>query len=302
MRDTLFTVELPIVNTSKELEKVKAMYRNYDPYFITSGCIKERREKFEKLWKNFKPYADSHFLDEIKTNFHQRSWEMYLGNVLLEKKLSIKSQDEGPDFIVNDNIYIECVAPTKGDPTKPNSVPEMFAAKMPEEIRVFDVPIDQIILRVTQGIKGKALDQYERWKSKNWFIQSASFVIAVNTGDLEYPEDPSMPNVIKALFGFQFMQINIKTGKISYSHRNEIKKSNNKSVTVNYFISDSFSFVSGVLFSNKSVLNHPDNIGEDCIFVNNPFANHPVDRSLVKLFKNWSASKNDKGVSLQKNY
>ena len=131
MQGSLFTVELPFVSTNKELEKIKVMYPKYDSYFIASGCVKERKEKFEKLWQNFKPYADNHFLTEIKTNFHQRSWEMYVGNVLLEKKLSIESKNEGPDFIVNDNIYIECVAPTKGDPAKPDSVPEMFLAKTP---------------------------------------------------------------------------------------------------------------------------------------------------------------------------
>jgi len=304
MRHTLFTVELPIVSTPEELEKVKVIFPppKYDPYFIASGCIRERREKFEKLWKNFKPYADNHFLNEIRTNFHQRSWEMYLGNVLLEKGLSIKSQNEGPDFVVNDKIYIECVAPTKGDPTKPNSVPEMFVAKTPEGICLHDVPVDRMILRITQAVKEKALNQYGKWKFKNWFSQSTSFVIAVNTGDLEYPEDPSMPNVIKALFGFQFMQINIKTGKTSYSRRIEIKKSDNKSVPVNYFVSDSFSFVSGVLFSDKRVLNHPEKIGDDCIFVNNPFSSFPVDQKFAQLFKNWRVEKRNNVIILEKNY
>ena len=236
MQNSFFTVELPIVSTSEELEKVKAMYPKYDPYFIASGCIRERKEKFEKLWSNFKPYRDKHFLTQIKINFHQRSWEMYLGNIFLEKKLSIKSQDEGPDFVLNDNIYIECVAPTKGDLTKSNSVTDVFVAKTLEEIREHDVPVDQMILRITQAIKEKSLNKYEKWKSKNWFNQNAPFVIAINTGDLEHLEDPSMPNVIKALFGFQFRQINTKTGKTSYSHRNEIKKSNNEPVPVNYFI------------------------------------------------------------------
>jgi len=302
MKDSLFTVELPLIKTPEELERIKTVHSDCDPYFIASGCIKERRELFEKLWKKFEPYADRHFKTQIKTNFHQRSWEMYMGNVLLMKNLSIKSQNEGSDFIVNNKIYIECVAPTKGDPCKSNSVPEMFLAEAPEEMHAQDVPVDKMILRITQAIKDKALDQYENWKSKNWFEQDFSFVIAINTGDLEYPEDSSMPNIIKALFGFQFLQINIKNGKTSYSHRNEIEKSNKKPVLVNYFISDSFSFVSGVLFSNKRVLNHPDNIGDDCIFVNNPFANHPVDDSVVKLFKNWNADKNGRGVSLQKNY
>ncbi|MDD4358300.1 MAG: hypothetical protein PHY30_00615 [Candidatus Pacebacteria bacterium] len=302
MSDTIFTVELPLVETNEELEKVKQMYPKYDSYFIASGCCRERREKFDKLWKKYKPYADRHFLNQIRTSFHQRSWEMYVGNVLLEKKLIIQSQNEGPDFVIDNVAYIECVAPTKGDPAKPDSVPEMFVATKPEEFRVQDVPVDKMILRITQSIKDKALDQYENWKNKNWFDSKTPFVIAVNTGDLSHIEDPGMPNVLKALFGFQFMQINVKTGATNFSHRNEVSKTNNEPVPVNYFTSEEFGFISGVLFSAKIVLNHSENLGDDCVFVNNPFAKNSVNESFVRLFKNWTVNKEDDKLSLKKNY
>lgn len=300
--DSLFTVELPFIETDEELKKVKELYPKYDSYFIASGCCKERREKFDKLWVKYKSYADRHFLNQIRTNFHQRSWEMYVGNVLLKNKLAIQSQNEGPDFVISETAYVECVAPTKGDPAKPDSVPEMFVATTPEEIRDQDVPVDKLILRITAVIKDKALCQYDNWKNKKWFDSKMPFIIAVNTGDLSHVEDPSMPNVLKALFGFQFMQINIKTGATNFSHRDAVYKSNNESVPVNYFINEDCSFVSGVLFSDKSVLNHPENIGEDCLFVNNPFAKNPIDESFIKLFKNWTASKANNEISLKKNY
>jgi len=293
MQNTLFTIKLPLVKTNNELQNIINMYPQYDPYFIASGCCKERRKQFDNLWQNYQQFADSHFLTQIKTSFHQRSWEMYLGNVLLQKSLKIKSKDEGPDFIVNEKLYIECIAPTKGDPTKHDSVPEMFVATSSAEIHAQDVPVDKMILRITQSIKYKALDQYENWKSKEWFDLKKPFIIAINTGDLSHVEDPNMPNVIKALFGFQFMQINIRTGAVNFSHREKIDKSNNKPVPVNYFINEAFSFVSGVLFSNKSVLNHPTNIGDDCIYVNNPFANNTVDKSFINFFKNWTATNED---------
>lgn len=302
MQNPLFQIKMPFVNTDEELEKVKTMYPNYDSYFVASGCIKKRRRKFEKLWQNFEPYADNNFLTEIKTNFHQRSWEMYLGNVLLERKLSIKSQKGGPDFILDDDIYIECVAPTRGDSNKPDSVPEMHIAKTLEEIRALDVPVDQMILRITQAIKDKALLQYKKWRSKKWFKENAPFIIAINTADLQYVDDPNMPNIIKALFGFQFMQINLKNGKKSYSHRDKIEKVNKEPVFVNYFINDNFSFVSGVLFSDVTVLNRPNKIGDDCIFVNNPFASNPVNASFVQCFKDWDVIKTHNVVNLTKNY
>lgn len=302
MQDSIFTIDLPFIETDEELEKIKLVYSKYDPYFIASGCCKERKKRFDNLWFKYKPYADYHFLSEIKTSFHQRSWEMYVGNVLLEKKLIIQSQDEGPDFVIDNIAYIECVAPTKGDPSKLDSVPEMFVACTPEEIVVEDVPTDRMILRITGAIKDKALNQYKKWKSKKWFDPKKSFVVAVNTADLSHIEDPSMPNVLKALFGFQFMQINVKTGAVNFSHRDKVKKSNNEFVSVNYFIDKNLSFVSGVLFSNVSVLNHPKRIGEDCLFVNNPFADNPIDMSFTKLFKSWTANKENDRISLKKNY
>lgn len=302
MQNTIFISELPFVETDEELEIVKGIYSKYDSYFIANGCCKERKEKFDKLWVKYKPYADRHFLSQIRTNFYQRSWEMYVGNVLLEKGLIIKSKNEGPDFVIDKTAYVECVAPTKGDPTKPDSVPEMFVATTPEEIRVQDVPTDKMILRIAQAIKDKALDQYKNWKSKKWFDSKIPFIIAINTGDLSHAEEPSMPNVLKTLFGFQFMQIDIKTGATNFSHRDKVDKLNNEPVPVNYFVNENFTFVSGVLFSDKSVLNHPENIGEDCLFVNNPFADNPVVESFVKLFKNWTASKENDKISLKKNY
>ena len=226
-------------------------------------------------------------------------------NVLISSRsnsLTVCAKNEGPDFVIDKTTYVECVAPTKGDPTKSDSVPEMFVATTPEEIRVQDVPVDKMILRITQAIKDKALDQYENWKSKKWFDSKTPFIIAVNTGDLAHVEDPNMPNALKALFGFQFMQINIKTGATNFSHRDKVEKSNNEPVPVNYFVTENFSFVSGVLFSDKTVLNHPEKIGEDCIFVNNPFADNPIDESFVKLFKNWTASKENVKINLEKNY
>lgn len=301
MQDPLFTVDLPLVNTNSELEKIKSLFPNYDPYFIVSGCKKDRREKFESLWARFRPYADSHFRIQIKTNFHQRSWEMYIGNVLLVKNLLIQSKDEGPDFIVNDNFYIECVACTKGDKNKSDSVPEMYIATTPNQIRWQDVPTDKMILRITQVIKDKAIEQYGKWKDKKWFNEKVPFIIAINTGDLEYPQDYlGIPLIIKALFGLEFMKIS-QSGSKSFSWRKVIKKEGGIDVQVNFFTDNNFDFVSGALFSDKLLLNHPKNIGDDCIFINNPFAKNLLDKDFIKLFRNWYA-KVENGIKLTKNY
>lgn len=300
MQNSIFKIELPLISTSNELDVVMKLYPKYDPYFITSGCIKDRKEKFDKLWQKFQPYADTHFLSQVKINFHQRTWEMYVGNVLLEKNLSIASNNEGPDFVVNDNIYVECIASTKGEAGKPDSVPPMYVAKNPAETIVQDVPVDKMILRITQALKDKAIDQYENWKSKQWFDAQKSFIVAINTGDLEYPQDYlGIPLVIKALFGLQYLQIS-QNGDQSFSWRNMINKGNG--VPVTYFAGEDFKFVSGVIFSDKTILNHPEIIGDDCIFIDNPHATNPISEDFYSKFKNWKAIKNEEGIKLQKNY
>jgi hypothetical protein len=60
--------------------------------------------------------------------------------------------------------------------------------------------------------------------------------------------------------------------------------------------------VSGVIFSSNNVLNHPEKLGDDCIFVNNPFAKYPVDDSFIQLFKNWLAKIENNHIFLEKNY
>lgn len=87
--------DLPLVTSESELDAEKASHPDCDPYFIASGCIERRRELFEALWPAFEPYADPNFLQELRKHFHQRTWEMYLCNVLLQKGLPAASRRAG---------------------------------------------------------------------------------------------------------------------------------------------------------------------------------------------------------------
>lgn len=303
MNNTLFMVDLPLVETDEEVEKVEQMYPRCDSYFIRSGCDKWSKLLFDKLWENFHPYADSNFLEQAKTDFHQRSWEMYVGNVLLEKEIKIESKDEGPDFVTGEQIYIECAAPTRGDSSSPDSVSEPRVAKKPEEVVAQDVPVDKMILRITQAISDKA-KQYKGWKNKNWFNPTAPFVIAVNTGGFGHRDDDSMPHMLKALFGVHYLRINTATWEEDYSCRIDVIKENNSHgrVSVDYFLKKDFSFISGVLFSRNLVIDSPESIGGDCFFVNNPFADNPVPQSFPQLFKRWSADRHGDHIRLNRQF
>lgn len=283
-KNTLFTDSFPLVDSDDELNRVKKKFIQYDPYYIASGCIEERKEKLDVLWNIFKPYKDSHFLEQYKIQFHKRTWEMYIGCVLLENKFLIKSLDKGPDFIIADKEYIECVACSRGDLDKQDSVPEMFVARSLGEMQVQDVPVEKMILRITSVVKDKH-EKYQKWDNID---KNKPFIVAVNTAELQHPQDYlGIPLIIKALFGLQFLRIS-QSGDESFSWRKNAEKSDSL-IPVDGFTNDLYKGISGIIFSDRNVISHPDKIGEDCIFVNNPFAKNPVDLERFSFLKRWYA-------------
>ena len=120
MQNSLFSIDLPLVNTNEELEKIKSMYSDCDTYFIASSCIKERREKFNNLWSQFKPLLAEHksktFLSKIKQKgqFHENTWEMYVGCVLKKYFSDVSTKRIGRFFYFDgflkcgSNKKIEC--------------------------------------------------------------------------------------------------------------------------------------------------------------------------------------------------
>ena len=71
---TLFTDSFPIISTAQgnqaafdELEVLKTQYPNYDAYYVASGSVEDRRKPFEDLYQIYQPFADKHFLKEVKT-------------------------------------------------------------------------------------------------------------------------------------------------------------------------------------------------------------------------------------------
>lgn len=99
------------------------------------------------------------------------------------------------------------------------------------------------------------------------------------------------------MFGLQFLQINQK-GEKSFSWRNRINKG--AGVPVDFFTNNDFDFISGIIFSDSCVINNLGNLGEDCIFVNNPFAFNPVDFSFIEKFKYFDAKIDKDKIEIKK--
>jgi len=250
MQDSIFTIELPLVNTNEELKQIKKAHSDCDPYFIASGCIKERQEKFNNLWNQFKSLADKHFLSQVKKEFHERTWEMYVGCVLKKYFSDVLSEDNGPDFILNkgevDEIFIEAVACKKGNSA--DAVPEMIVAERSEDIIVQDVPHDEMLLRLSSSITYKA-NKYEDFIK----TQEKPYIIAVNKGALGH-SDPQIPLVLKCLFGLGYENFKKIDGQLVYNgwtRREFIEKSNGEKISMIFFEKDENDFVSEIQASKN---------------------------------------------------
>lgn len=298
MDNDFFQSDLPIIDNNKDLQKVKDDNPGLDEYYIASACIKDRRVKFIKLWESFKELADRHFLSQIKIDFHERSWEMYLGCLLKKIFTNVSSGNSGPDFIINkggaNEIYIEAVACKHGDSI--DKVPELIPATNIDDISVHDVPEDAMLLRLVSSISYKA----KKYKS---FIQSKNkpYIIAVNKGALRHP-DPEIPLVLKCLFGFGHQFFKRIDGQLVYAgwdSREAINKNNGESISMKFFEDKNNNFVSGVIYSSENILNTPDDIGADCVLVHNPNAKNPLSINEFSLLQQRVAHYSDNGLNIE---
>ena len=272
---SLFSNKFPIISSgNKKLQEI--IFKNkidYCPYYIAICCSPERRRFFEKLWEVYEPYADKHFLSDSKKHFHQRSWEMYVTSVFLKNKIKIfPNNDEGPDIIIRDEfnngkICVEAVACNKG--SEEDRVPELEFGKL------CSIPIDEMVLRLTSVISEKS-EKYKEWTKKEIVKNDDPFVIALNAGALEYPEPESL--ILRAVFGVHHpvLKIDLKTSKdrVDRSFRSFVKKKNGGKVKCDLFFRKGMSFLSGILYSKKNVLNQEG--GNDFVLVHNPNARNPL--------------------------
>ena len=298
MDDTIFTDEFLEVKNDEELEMMKSKYQKYDSYYVASGCIKERHDYFDKLWQIYKSFADEHFLTEIKKHFHQRTWEMYLGTMLIQNNFDVSSFNKGPDFVLNEGkdeeIFIEAVTCEKGDTI--DAVPEMFVAENPEDIKPVDVPHDEMLIRLVNSLDSK----YKKYKD---FIKKEKkpYIIAVNRGGLDHVDD--IPLILKCLFGIGFRQYKKVNGKLVYAgwgRRCFIEKKNGSKVPMTFFDDKKHDIVSAVIYSDKSILSYMDGVDSDCMVVHNLNAKFPVDLNIFSFLEQRKAEFDENGMDIKK--
>ncbi len=266
------------------------------------------RDFIEEMWEAYRPYADSDFLQSAQNDdFQARYWEMYLGCSLLRQNTQIEpreqrkerwgSPDLGPDFriIAPHPFWLE--ATTVGPGTGEDAVPEA------EFGVVRDVPDDQLKLRILQAIRDKA-KQRLHFIEKGWIDHTDCYVVAVNLGKIPHVSDLHTPRLIRAVFGFGFLEVsrNVDFGERSnwrYQPQDHVVKQSSTLVSTRIFLdpeqSDDPNYVgyeglSAVLSSEMEPYNSYEPwfdhnkymMGDDYCIVHNPRATNPLPHGFLK--------------------
>jgi len=285
MKASLFSDEFPQFQSNKQLREVQSQFSHYDEGYVAGAMIPDYREVYEYLWNLFEPYADSHFLKQykLKNNFLGRTWEMYLGSYLATNHFEFVCKDNAPDFeiaINNSLIYIEAISVNRGD-TK-DSVPEItygIADIMPEE---------SMLLRLSSGLFEK-YKQIKKYTDKEKIKKDVPYCIAVNSGNLGFPQNPAIPLMAKCLYAIGHLTLTIgvggkvEDGSNHWSHRPEIERDGKSSIPMGFFFNPPHNIISAVFWSELTVINHPEKLGSDMYVFHNPNALCPLDE---KLFPN----------------
>ncbi|MCZ6802597.1 MAG: hypothetical protein O7D86_01315 [Proteobacteria bacterium] len=244
-----------------------------------------------ELWERFESYADSHFLEQFKIDFDARFWEMYLICTLLERGFPVECPKPGPDILLpNDDskIWIEAIAPNSGSDESPDSVPE-------HRIGIAQsVPNDQVILRYRSAIAEKC-GKYQNYLDKGILESHDAFIIAINGCNVRSSRtDFDPPQIVRSVFpiGDEYITIDRESGDINdtgFHFRNAVTKASGAEVSIDIFIDEHYTYLSGVLFSNSDCYNRPVINGEDFIFVHNPIAKISVPHELFNIGREYIA-------------
>ncbi len=240
------------------------------------GPLVAARTKCEYLWEIYEPYADDHFLTEIRNNFDARYWEMYLTVFLLEEGYEdVVCPKPGPDVGIRfggKRIWFEATSLTRGAEGAPDQVPEM------ENGVLRRVPNELMLLRYLSGVSGKCKTQYPSWLKSGTVSEDDCFVIAVNPRQLRNElADSDPPRILQVALTLGNPNIVIDKDtrevlELGYTFRDSIQKKSGASVHTGMFLNPDYVILSGLLCSRVDAVDREEKMGADFQLAPNPHA------------------------------
>jgi hypothetical protein len=264
-------------------------------------------QKFRELWPNgtgeireyLTPFVeafcvsaccDNHYLKEFLNGnlgtVASRIWEALLFARFQNMGWAVASSDAGPDFLLNDQIYVEAVAAQPGDADKAGLPAEWQNKKSGETLLV---PQNEILLRWLSVISVKR-KKHLNDINKGHADPNKPFVIAVNSCRLN--EDThgigGVPLAAMAVlpFGDPSVRIDIASGEVidapRLQWRDQIIKPNGEPIRTDSFLNEDYANVSAVIGCSGFYVGGADRekfAGQPPYFIiHNPLARHPLPK------------------------
>lgn len=298
MNYDLFSEEFPSVNSDKEFDKLCADFSKYDPGYLcqaTYSLRKHTKDWMEKLWLQYKPYADIQFRTDFRHQFTQRAWELYLGATLLNRGFDLgKHRNSGPDFDLRNATgkriaWIEAVTATQGNGA--DRVPDIAYGA------VSSVPVEKMVLRIANSLYVK-YKKYCSDRESGLVSENDPYVIAIDRSELGHG-DALLPLILKALFGIGDLALRMRVGGESveeperfWTSLPSLEKTNGQIIPMLFFENPEHSGISAVIYTKDHVINSPRNsneMGENFVVVHNPLAKNPLLRGIFPFGEEYIA-------------
>lgn len=232
--------------------------------------------------------CDSHFFDEFRRGdlgkLASRIWEAMLYVRFQGLGWHVVSKDTGPDFLIDDRIYVEAVAAQPGDADK-DGLPQEWQSGGVNAAGM--VPTDQVLLRWTSVIKAKR-DAYLKYLKQEIVDPKVPFVIAVNAcrlgGDTHGVGGVPLAAMAVLPFGSPQAQIDVLTGETvgcwQLAWQDAVLKANGGQIPTDSFLQEEYRCISAIV-GCSGFYAFPDNRNKFCgqppyYVIHNPLANNPL--------------------------
>ncbi len=266
MNHQLFPNELPILldnySATKDIDWTVLPYSQdllkFSKEFLSAAYAKDTRTKYERLYKIYSDLMleDPNFLEQIsskdKDRFHQRTWEMWLAVILHEAgyKVEASRANHGPDLLVNNSTYIECVA--NKDTSNELIIPPDFSVQKYALTNEFT---EKVNLRLTQVIDAK-YKKYQKYVIDQVVDPNLPYIIAINSfAVLGYPHIVTsyLPQTIHRILHGLGNLLEIKDHKRIYTSSPTIQKKVGVEVDANLFESNKYADISAIVICDTSI-------------------------------------------------
>lgn len=199
-------------------------------------------------WANGLVDRDGKFAKEFQLTFEPCLWELYLFAILKELGADLDQSFHAPDF-VGQRGQAFCMEATIAAPAKGDPVPfGKGAPTIPTDLSEFN---RQSTLRITNSFSSK-VKRYRESYAKLAHVADKPFVIAIGSYDRPASQLASNRPIMSALYGLYYdEELTISTGADSVINYevSAVAKSEDIDVPLGYFLDDSYSDVSAVVYS-----------------------------------------------------